>query len=107
MWSNWSGRPPQEAAPFLILRAWTQFGSAFTETWRIRDRHGRTVREGIPREVVAGAAMPAEGGLTDEIEGQHFEYTDDRYQLVIELDGREVARTDFEVRQPSDPRTIR
>lgn len=97
---------PAEAAPFLILRAWTQFEGAFTETWRIRDRYGRTIRGGLPREVIAGEGTPDQGGLIDEIEGQQFEYADDGYQLVLHVEGREVARTDFAVREPSDPRTV-
>lgn len=97
------GPAPAEAAPFLILRAWTQFDGAFTETWRIRDPHGRTVREGLPREVVAGQASPDQGGLMDEIDGLQFEYADSGYQVIIELDEREVARANFDVREPSDP----
>lgn len=98
--------PPAEAAAFIVHRAWSHYDSAFTESWRIVDPHGRTVREGIDREVVAGAAVPDRGGLTDEIEGQLFEYDDVGYQLVLSVDGREVARADFEVRAPTDAATV-
>ncbi len=93
---------PAEAAPFLVLRAWSQFDSAFTETWRIEDPHGRTVHEGLEREVLAGIGSVAQGGLADEVEGQVFEYGDTGYQLVLEVEGREVARADFEVREPDE-----
>ncbi len=96
------GPAPSEAAPFVIHRAWTQFDSAFTERWRIRDPYGRTIREGIEREVLAGDAAPERGGITDEVAGQTFEFADTGYQLVIEVDGREVARADFEVREPTE-----
>ena len=98
--------PPSDAAAFIIHRAWSHYDSAFTESWRIADPHGRTVREGIDREVLAGMATPEQGGITDEIEGQLFEYDDVGYQLILSVDGREVARTDFEVRAPSDAGTL-
>jgi hypothetical protein len=95
------GEAPSEAAPFVVHRAWSHFDTAFTERWMIRDPHGRTVREGVEREVLASDAMPERGGIVDEVEAQLFEYADVGYQLVIELDGREVARADFEVREPA------
>ena len=99
--------PPSEAAPFVVHRAWSHFDSAFTEQWVIRDRHGRTLREGLEREVTAETASPATGGgITDEIAGQLFDYTDDGYQLVLHIDGREVARADFEVREPGEGATV-
>jgi hypothetical protein len=101
-----TGPAPAEAAPFLVLRAWTQFDSAITESWMIRDPHGRTVHEGITREVLAADAAPNNGGLADEVEGLVFEYGDTGYQLVVSVDGREVARADFEVREPSDGGTV-
>ena len=97
-----SGPAPEVAAPFVIHRAWSHFDTAFTERWHIRDPYGRTIRDGIEREVLAGDAAPERGGITDEIEGQLFEYADKGYQLVMEIDGREVARADFEVREPTD-----
>lgn len=84
--------PPAPAASFYILRAWDDVDSAFEETWRIEDPHGRTVREGVPREVRAD-----HGEIADEIDDQTFEYADEGYQLVLEVDGREVARADFPV----------
>jgi hypothetical protein len=96
------GPAPADARPFVIHRAWSHFDTAFTETWTIRDPHGRTLREGIEREVLAGFASPDQGGITDEIEGQYFEYADTGFQLVLEVDGIEVARADFEVREPKD-----
>lgn len=92
---------PSEAAPFVVHRAWSHFDTAFTERWYIRDPHGRTVREPVEREVLAMDAAPERGGLTDEVLGQLFEYADTGYQLVIEVDDREVARADFEVREPN------
>ena len=83
---------PTRAQPFYVLRAWDDADS-FTETWRIADPHGRTVHEGLAREVLV-----ENGALADEIEDASFEYDDDGYQLVLEVDGREVARVDFPVR---------
>lgn len=97
-----SGPAPAEAAPFVVLRAWHNFDTAFTETWRIESRYGQTLYQGIPREVIAGVGSVEQGGIADEISGQVFEYADDGYQLVIEIEGREVARADFEVTEPTD-----
>jgi hypothetical protein len=88
------GPAPARAAPFIVMRAWDQFDSAFTETWRLLDAHGRTVREPVSREVTA-----ADGDVADEIDDQEFEY-EGEYQLVLEVEGREVARADFPVREP-------
>lgn len=87
-----SGPAPSTAAPFYVLRAWDHVGAGVTETWRIVDPHGRTVREGLPREV-----LPEHGDLADEIEDLEVEYADEGYQLVLDIDGREVARADFPV----------
>jgi len=46
-----------------------------------------------------------QGGIADEVAGQVFEYADQGYQLVVEVEGREVARADFEVREPDEPIT--
>jgi hypothetical protein len=96
------GPAPAEAAPFVVHRAWSHFDGSFTERWHIRDPHGRTVRDAAEREVLASDVAPARGGILDEVAGQLFEYADTGYQLVIEIDDREVARADFEVREPTD-----
>lgn len=93
---------PSEAAPFVIARAWSHFDTAFTETWRIANRYGQTIREGVPREVLAVDANPATGGgIVDEVDGVTFEFADSGYQVILEVEGREVARADFEVREPT------
>lgn len=88
-----TGEPPARVAPFYVLRAWDDVDAAFTETWRIAEPHGRTVREGLPREVLAG-----HDDLADEVDDLEVEYADEGYQLVLEIDGNEVARVDFPVR---------
>jgi hypothetical protein len=100
------GPAPAEAAPFVILRAWHNFDTAFTESWRIVNRYGQTIHEGIPREVIAGMGSVAQGGIADEVAGQSFEFADEGYQVVLEIEGREVARADFEVREPSEPTSL-
>jgi hypothetical protein len=96
---------PAEAAPFLILRAWDDVDGAFTETWRIEEPYGRTLYEGVEREILTGFGSAATGGVADEIAGHTFEYADKGFQVVVEVDGREVARADFEVREPEEPIT--
>lgn len=86
------GEAPVAAAPFLVLRAWDHVDGAFTETWRILDPHGRTVHEPVTREVLAG-----QGDLADEIAEMEVEYADAGYQLVLEVEGSEVARAAFDV----------
>jgi hypothetical protein len=86
------GEAPAVANPFTVARAWDHFDGAFTETWRVLDPHGRTVHDAISREV-----LPGHSDIADEVSDQHFEYTDTGYQLVLEVDGREVARVDFPV----------
>jgi hypothetical protein len=88
---------PAAAAPFFILRAWDHVNGAFTETWRILDPHGRTVHEPMSREV-----LPGQREIADEIEELMVEYADSGYQLVLEVDGREVARADFPVDEDLD-----
>ena len=83
---------PATAAPFLVLRAWDHADGAFTETWRILDPYGRTVHEPVEREI-----LPTETEISDEVPDQRFEYADEGYQLVLEVDEREVARADFPV----------
>jgi hypothetical protein len=92
---NLKGEAPSPATDFYVIRSWSDDFDAFTETWRIVDPHGMTVREPVQREVLEG-----HGEITDEIVDQHFEYADTGYQLVLEVDGREVARAAFEVRDP-------
>ena len=96
---------PAEAAPFFVLRAWSGVNGAFAETWRIEDPNGRTVHEGIERQIMQGMGSAASGGISDEVAGQVFEYADEGYQVVVEIEGREVARADFEVRDASEPIT--
>lgn len=90
-----TGEAPAPAEPFFVMRAWDLF-DAFTESWRILEPHGRTVYEGTPREVLSD-----QDDLADELEDVMFEYADDGYQLVLEVDGREVARADFPVVEPA------
>lgn len=86
---------PAKAQDFYVLRSYSAEFDAFTETWRIADPHGMTVHEPVSREVLSG-----QGEIADEIVGQHFDYADDGYQLIVEIDGREVARADFTVAEP-------
>jgi hypothetical protein len=90
-----SAQAPAAARPFYVLRAWDRF-DAFTETWRILDPHGRTVHDPVSREVIA-----EHGDIADEVEDQVFEYADAGYQLVLDVDGREVARAEFPVDEPT------
>ncbi|HWH33069.1 MAG TPA: hypothetical protein VNU01_10400 [Egibacteraceae bacterium] len=90
-----SGEPPAVARPFLIVRSWER-EDGFTETWRIADPHGRTLREGLARTV-----MDSDDDIADEVRDLEFEYADTGYQLILEVDGREVARVDFPVLEPS------
>jgi hypothetical protein len=95
-----TGPAPADAAPFVVHRAWSNFDTAFTERWYIRDPYGRTIRDPVEREVLAADASPTTSrGIVDEVLDQLFEFTDTGYQLVIEVDEREVARADFEVRE--------
>lgn len=86
-----AGDAPAVAADFLVLRAWDVDAGGFEETWRIEDVHGHTVYRGTPRTV-----LPEHGEVYDELQGVVFEHTDD-HQLVLEVDGREVARTDVTI----------
>ena len=86
------GDAPAKAAAFTIRREWYDVDGAFTESWSLQDPHGRTVYEGLDREVVGGNEE-----LVDEIDDLVFEYADSGYQLVLAVDGREVARADFDV----------
>lgn len=83
---------PAPAEAFYVLRAWDDVDAGFTENWRIVDPHGRTLRDGLPRQVLA-----THDDLADEIDDLEVEYADDGYQLVLEVDDREVARVDFPV----------
>jgi len=86
------GEAPTKAAGFMVRREWYDVDGAFTESWAIRDPHGRTVDQGLDREVVGGNQE-----LVDELDDVLFEYADSGYQLVLDVDGREVARVDFDV----------
>lgn len=85
---------PATVKPFLVLRAWDDF-NAMTETWRIREPSGRTVYGPVTREVLA-----EESELADEVVDLRVDYDADGYQLVLEVDGGEVARADFPVHAP-------
>lgn len=89
-----SAPPPAAAAPFVIARSWVG-EHAFTETWRIVDPHGRTLRESAPREVLDTA-----GDISDEIADLQLEYADEGFAVVFEVDGREIGRCSFDVREP-------
>ena len=86
------GEAPAKAAGFGVHREWYDVDGAFTESWSIQDPHGRTIYEGLDREVVGG-----NDALVDELDDVLFEYADSGYQLVLAVDGREVARADFDV----------
>lgn len=85
--------PPTNAAPFLVLRGWVDVeDTGLQETWRIESRHGEQVYQGVPTTLEEGPEIE----LASEVPDASFEY-DDQYTLVVELDGREVARDDFPV----------
>lgn len=86
------GEAPAVARDFLVLRAWDDDSGGFEETWRLEDVHGRVVYRGTPRTVLA-----EHDDTFDEVQDVRFDHADDTYQLVLEVDGREVARTDFAV----------
>jgi hypothetical protein len=86
------GGEPGVARDFLLLRAWDDFDGAFEETWRLEDPYGQVVYVGTPRTV-----LPEDGDLMDEAQGVRFDYADAGFQLILEIDGREVARTNFTV----------
>jgi hypothetical protein len=88
---------PGVARDFLVLRAWDDVDGAFDETWRLEDPYGQVVYTGTPRAVLA-----EDGDLYDELQGVHFDFGDSGFQLVLEVDGREVARTDFTVAVAGD-----
>jgi hypothetical protein len=89
---------PAVARDFFVLRAWDDASGAFEESWRLEDPHGLVVYEGVPRNVLA-----EHGDLSDEVQGVRFDYADQDYQLVLEVDGREVARVSFDVQPPAGP----
>jgi hypothetical protein len=90
-----TGSAPAVAAGFTVIRNWYNVDGPFTESWRLVDPHGQTVHQGLDREVLTGNQ-----DVVDEIDEQQFEYADSGYQLVLEVDGREVARADFDVVEP-------
>lgn len=83
---------PATARDFLVLRAWDDVEGGFEEHWRLENAHGQVVYRGTPRTVRAG-----DGDLYDEVRGVRFEYPAEDYQLVLGIDDRDVARTDFDV----------
>lgn len=85
-------KAPAIARDFLVLRAWDRIEGGVDEGWRLEDPHGQVVYNGAPRTVLA-----QDGDVFDEVQGVRFEYSDDAYQLVLEIDGREVARAGFAV----------
>ena len=87
-----AGAAPATARDFVIARAWDGVEGGVEERWRLEDTNGHVVYRGVPRTVLAN-----DGDIYDEIRGVRFEYADDDYQLVLEIDDREVARTDFAV----------
>ena len=91
------GEAPTKAAGFMVRREWYDVDGAFTESWSIQDPHGRTVYQGLDREVVGG-----NDEIVDEIDDLVFDYADTGYQLVLSVDGREVARADFDVIESTD-----
>ena len=91
------GEAPTKAAGFMVRREWYDVDGAFTESWSIQDPHGRTVYQGLDREVVGG-----NDEIVDEIDDLVFDYADSGYQLVLSVDGREVARADFDVIESTD-----
>ena len=86
------GEAPTKAAGFGVYREWYDVDGAFTESWSILDPHSRTIYQGLDREVVGGNQQ-----LVDEIDDLLFDYADSGYQLLLSVDGREVARVDFDV----------
>lgn len=86
--------PPATAAPFLLLRRWVDVGDqGEEETWRIESPHGEQVYAGVPTALVSGPEVT----LVSEVPDARFEYDAENYRVVMELDGREVARDDFPV----------
>lgn len=83
---------PGIARDFLVIRAWDDVGGGVEEGWRLEDPHGQVVYTGTPRTVLAG-----DDDVHDEVQGVRFDYTDTGFQLVLEIDGEEAARTPFDV----------
>lgn len=94
-----TGPPPAPAREFVVLRAWDDVTSGFSEQWRLEDGHGRTIYTGAPRTVLA-----EHGDVSDVVVGATFDHADSAHQLVLGVDDREVARTDITVTLPDDPR---
>ncbi len=87
-----AGDAPATAHDFVVARAWDGVEGGIEERWRLEDTNGHVIYRGAPRTVLAG-----HGDIYDEIRGVRFEYTDDDYQLVLEVDDEEVARAGFAV----------
>lgn len=87
---------PGTAGAFLVLRGWSNEHGTFTEQWTIRDAGGATVYESLPREIHMASTSHVER-IEDEVADLEFDYAADDYQVVFELDEREVARVRFSV----------
>ena len=87
---------PGKAGAFLVLRAWTDDHGTFTEQWRIEGPQGK-LYESAPREIHVANTSHVEK-IEDEITDLEFDFAGDGYSVVFELDEREVARVDFEVK---------
>ncbi len=87
---------PGKAGAFLVLRAWTDDHGTFTEQWRIETPGGRVVYQSTPRELHLATNSHIER-LEDEVAELELEFAADDYNLVLDLDEREVARVSFPV----------
>lgn len=88
---------PGTAGAFLVMRAWTDDHGSFTERWRIESPGGTTEYASIPREIHLATTSHVEK-LEDEVAELRLEYAAEDYNLVLDLDDREVARVAFPVR---------
>lgn len=88
---------PGKAAAFLVLRAWCDDHGTMTEQWRILSPGGSVIYESLPREIHLATEDHVEK-LEDEVADLDIEYAADDYMVVFSIDGREVARVDFPIR---------
>ncbi len=88
---------PGVAAAFLVMRGWGDCHGTFTERWRVVTPGGTAVYESIPREIHVATESHTEK-LEDEVAELKLDYAGDDYEVVFEIDDREVARTRFEVK---------
>lgn len=92
--------PPSAAGVFEVIRAW-EHTEEFSESWRLVDREGQTLRTSLERTV-----LPGQGELSDEVEGQEFPFADDEFTVVFEVEGEEAARVSFPVRVGQTPGSL-